>query len=114
MCSQSEVMHCYEQISPLTERMLELARAGQWGALPALEAQYSDTVDRLRVIEPMMSLDEAQAERKYRLLARITSNHAAISSIVTPQLTQLGAMLKSLEQQQSLQSAYLQGTDLLS
>lgn len=114
MCSQSEVMHCYEQISPLTERMLELARAGQWGALPALEAQYSDTVDRLRVIEPMMSLDEAQAERKYRLLGRITSNHAEISSLVTPQLTQLGAMLKSLEQQQSLQSAYHQGTDLLS
>ena len=61
MCSQSEVMHCYEQISPLTERMLELARAGQWGALPALEAQYSETVDRLRVIEPLMSLDDAQA-----------------------------------------------------
>jgi flagellar protein FliT len=114
MCSQSEVMHCYEQISPLTERMLELARAGQWGALPALEAQYSDTVERLRVIEPMMALDEAQAERKYRLLGRITSNHAELSDIVMPQLAQLGAMLRSLEQQQSLHSAYSQGTDLLS
>jgi flagellar protein FliT len=114
MCSQSEVMHCYEQISPLTERMLELARAGQWGALPALEAQYSDTVDRLREIEPLMTLDDAQAERKYSLLGRITSNHAEISSIVMPQLAQLGAMLRSLEQQQSLHSAYSQGTDLLS
>ena len=114
MCSQSEVMHCYEQISPLTERMLELARGGQWGALPALEAQYSATVDRLRVIEPLMTLDEAQAERKYRLLGRINSNHAEISSIVMPQLAELGAMLRSLEQQQSLHSAYSQGTDLLS
>jgi flagellar protein FliT len=107
-------MHCYEQSSFLTERMLALARAGQWGELPALEAQYSNTVDRLRAIEPLMSLDHAQAERKYRLLDCITSNHAEISSLVTPQLTQLCAMLQSLEKQQSLQSAYGQGSELLS
>ena len=34
-------MHCYEQIAPLTEKMLLLARSKQWAALPALEAQYS-------------------------------------------------------------------------
>ena len=27
MSTQSEVMHCYEQIAPLTERMLVLARS---------------------------------------------------------------------------------------
>ena len=114
MCSQSEVMHCYEQICPLTERMLELARAGQWGELPVLEEQCSATTDQLRVIEPLMALDEAQAERKYRLLSRINSNYAEISSIVMPQLIQLGDMLRNLEQQQSLHLAYSQGTDLLS
>lgn len=111
MSSKSEVMHCYEQIAPLTEEMLRLARAGQWGALPALEAQYSDTVDRLRVIEPLMTLDEAQSARKYQLLSRINSNHTEIASIVMPQLVRLGSVLKSLEQQQSLHKAYGQGNN---
>lgn len=114
MSSQSEVMHCYEQIAPLSERMLLLARSGQWGALPALEARYSDAVDRLKVIEPLMALDEAQSARKYQLLSRINANHAEISSLIMPQLEYLGVVLKSLEQQQSLHSAYSQANDALS
>jgi flagellar protein FliS len=53
MGSQSEVMHCYEQIAPLTERMLVLARAKQWGELPQLEGQCSSMVERLKDIEPL-------------------------------------------------------------
>ena len=106
MSSQSEVMHCYEQIAPLTERMLMLARSKQWGELPALEAQCSDTVDRLKTIEPLEMLDESQSARKYRLLSRITSNHDEILSVVMPQLAMLGEALKSLELQQSLHKAY--------
>ncbi|MDP3616411.1 MAG: flagellar protein FliT [Rhodoferax sp.] len=111
MSSQSEVMHCYEQIAPLTERMLMQVRAGQWGELPAQEAQYSDMVDRLRVIEPLESLLESQVARKYQLLSRITSNQAKISSLVMPQLAHLGEVLKSLEQQESLQKTYGQVND---
>ncbi|OGB00728.1 MAG: hypothetical protein A3E79_03735 [Burkholderiales bacterium RIFCSPHIGHO2_12_FULL_61_11] len=114
MGSQSEVLHCYEQIAVLSERMLVLARNGQWGALPALEARYSETVDRLKAIEPLMALDEAQSARKYQLLSRINANHAEIFSLVMPQLEYLGGVLKSLERQQSLQSAYSQGNDALS
>lgn len=109
MGSQSEVMHCYEQIAPLTERMLLLARTKQWGALPALEAQYSGMVDRLKVIEPLETLDEAQAARKYQLLSRITANSTEIFGMIMPQLTKLVTLMKSLEQQQSLQRTYVQG-----
>lgn len=114
MGSRSEVMHCYEQIAPLTERMLALARSGQWGELPALETQYSETVDRLKEIEPLMSLDEAQSARKYRLLNRIMADHAELYSIVMPELARLKGVLKTLEQQQSLHSAYGQVNDALS
>lgn len=114
MGSQSEVMHCYEQIAPLTERMLLLARTGQWGELPALEAQCSDTVDRLKAIEPLETLDESQSARKHRLLSRINVNHAKICRIVMPQLARLGAVLKSLALQQSLDKAYSQANDALS
>ncbi|WP_170954803.1 flagellar protein FliT [Polaromonas sp. AER18D-145] len=109
MGSQSEVMHCYEQIAPLTERMLLLARTKQWGALPALEAQYSGMVDRLKVIEPLETLDEVQAARKYQLLSRITANSTEIFGMVMPQLTKLVTLMQSLEQQQSLQRTYGQG-----
>ena len=109
MGSQSEVMHCYEQIAPLTERMLLLARTKQWGALPALEAQYSGMVDRLKVIEPLETLDEAQAARKYQLLSRITANSTDIFGMVMPQLAKLVTLMKSLEQQQSLERTYGQG-----
>jgi len=108
--SHSEVMHCYEQIASLIERMLALARTGQWGALPALEQQYSDTVDRLKIIEPVMALDAAQSARKYPLLGRITANHAEIASLLMPQLVQLRGVLNSLEQQQGLHKAYGQAS----
>ena len=111
MGSQSEVMHCYEQIAPLIERMLVLTRTGQWGALPALEAQCSDLVDRLRVIEPLELLQEAQMARKYQLLERINVNQAEISSLVMPQLSHLSEVQKSLEQQEDLQKAYGQAFD---
>lgn len=114
MSSQSEVMHCYEQIVPLTERMLVLARSKQWGELPVLEEQYSSMVDRLKTIERLSSLDEAQAARKYQLLGRINANHAEICSMVMPQLESLGAVMKSLERQQSLHKAYGQTDDAYS
>lgn len=114
MSSQSEVMHCYEQIAPLTERMLILARTGQWGELPALEAQCSDTVDRLKAIKPLETLDESQLTRKYQLLGRIRANHDKIFKLVMPQLTELGSRLKSMERQHSLYQTYGRINDPLS
>jgi flagellar protein FliT len=111
MSTQSEVMHCYEQIAPLTERMLLAANTSQWAVLPALEAQYSDAVDRLKLIEEREVLSEEQAARRSHLLQRIMSNHAAIHAMVVPQLSRLGAILRSLEQQQDIQNFYGQTND---
>lgn len=112
MGSQSEVMHCYEQIATSTERMLTLARTGQWGELPAQETMCSDMVDRLKDIEPLESLLESQVARKYQLLSCITSNQAEISSLVMPQLVHLSEVLRSLEQQENIQKAYSQASDI--
>lgn len=106
-------MHCYEQIALLTERMLVLARNGQWGELPALEAHYSSMVDHLKVMEERETLDEAQSARKYQLLSQITANHDQICSFVMPQLAMLGETLKSLERQEILHKAYGQAHNAL-
>lgn len=112
MSSQSEVMHCYEQIATLAERMLTLACSGQWGELPAQETMYSNMVEHLKTIEPLESLQQAQVARKYQLLSRITSNQTEIASLVMPQLAHLGQVLKSMEQQESLQKAYGKASDI--
>ena len=112
MSSQSEVMHCYERIATLSEQMLSIARACQWGELPAQEAMYSGMVDRLQEIEALESLHEEQVTRKYWLLSRITSYQAEISSLVAPQLQHLGEMLRNLERQENLQKAYGQHGDM--
>lgn len=112
MGSHSEVMHCYEQIAPLTERMLLLVRTRKWGELPALEAQYSGFVNRLKEIEPLSTLDEAQSARKYQLLSRITANSNEIFGMVVPQLAKLVTVMQTLEQQQTLKRAYGQGDAL--
>jgi flagellar protein FliT len=114
MGCQSEVMHCYEQIAPITERMLMLARTGQWGELPALEAQNSDMVDRLKAIEPMETLDASQVARKYQLLGRIHANHDEIFILVMPRLNELGAVLKNMACQHSLDQTCGPTNDLLS
>ena len=112
MSSQSEVMHCYEQIATLAEQMLMLARSSQWGELPAHEAMYSAMVDRLKQIEALESLHEEQVARKYLLLSRIALHQAEISSLVMPQLRHLGEMLRNLERQENLQKAYGQHSDI--
>ena len=106
MGCQSEVMHCYEQIAPITERMLLLARTGQWGDLPLLEVQQSDYVARLRSIEPEETLSEAQVARKYQLLGRIKAHQDELTALVLPQLMELGKVLKNMAQQNLLQNAY--------
>lgn len=111
MGSQSEVMHCYEQIAPLTERMLVLARAKQWGELPRLEGQCSSMVERLKDIEPLSTLDEAQSARKYVLLGRISANSSEIVNMIMPQLSRLVGVMKSLDRQRSLHRAYGQPDD---
>ena len=111
MSSHSEVMHCYETIRRVAEQMLASAGSAQWGELPAQEAQYSDCVARLQLIEPHNSLDQEQTARKYYLLTRINAMHVQIHDMVMPQLAVLSAALKSMEQQQSLQKAYGQSEE---
>ena len=111
MSSQSEVMHCYEQIYTLAEQMLLRARLGQWAELPAQEEILSAMVDRLREIEALESLHEEQLARKYVLLGRLATSQDELSSLVVPQLRHLGEVLRNLEQQDCLQKAYGQSSD---
>jgi flagellar protein FliT len=111
MASRCEVMHCYEQIAPLTERMLLLASTRQWSGLPALEEQYTALVERLKVLEPQSTLDDAQSTRKRQLLVRINANSTRVLGLIGPQIKKLLSVMTSMEKQQSLHHVYHRSDD---
>lgn len=94
---ENEILGVYEQVAALTDRMLVLTRTLQWGGLPALEAQLSDMMTGLKVIESVQTLDATQSAQKCRLLYVINSNQYKISSLIQPQLDGLRARLENLE-----------------
>ncbi|WP_164840412.1 flagellar protein FliT [Collimonas arenae] len=106
MTPQNEMIHCYEQIAPLSGRMLELARSGDWSGLLQLGQQIRSQVDRLREIQLEAPLEPSQLARKHDLLSRILADDAAIRDIVTPELAQLSSLLGNMHRQQHLNHAY--------
>lgn len=106
MGSQHELMHCYEQIAPLTGRMLELARAGDWDGLMTLQGQVRSCVERLKEITPAAVLDQSQLAQKRRLLGRILADDAEIRDLVTPQLARLSRLMGNLRRRQDIKQAY--------
>lgn len=103
---QSEVMHCYAQIVPITGHMLALARAGDWDAMAALHEEFQSCVERLKAIQPVHVLDPSQLAQKQLLLERILADDAEIRDLATPQFARLSALMDSLRRQQNLNQAY--------
>jgi len=107
---QSDVIHCYEQIAVLTERMVALARVANWDGLKEVELQFRTHVEYLKTIEGALgtvdALDAAQLEKKHRLLKRILADDAEIRDNISPKLAELSALMGSLKRRQSLNQAY--------
>jgi flagellar protein FliT len=106
VAARSEVVHCYGQLASSISQMVVLARAKEWGRLPDLEAQCSAVVVRLKVIEPVESLDPAQLEQVLRLIDRIRVDQAEVSGLIKPQLDDLIGKMGYLHQQRVLGKAY--------
>lgn len=106
MAFRSEVVHCYEELATSIASMLVLARAKEWGRLPALEERCSAMVERLRAIEPHESLDAQQIEHVLYLLERIRSDQAEVSGLIKPQIEDLIGRMGYLTQQKNLGRAY--------
>lgn len=106
MAHSRDIVHCYGQLAATMAQMVLLAQAKDWGALPAAEAQCAAIVERLRVIEPTVTLAPADAAEAQRLIIRIQSDQATVSGIVKPQLEQLVDNMSALQQRKSLGKAY--------
>jgi len=99
-------VHCYDQLASRVALMADLARSKEWGRLPELEAQCSAVVDRLKVLEPLETLEPAQLDEIGRLIGRIRADQEEVCQLVKPQIVQLIERMSFLSQQRSLGKAY--------
>ena len=88
MAGGSHLLACHRQLAGLTGRMLELARAGRWKDLPALDAQCMAQHGQLRAMAPA---EPAEGEREAiaRLVERIGADQAELNLLVRPQFAAL-------------------------
>ncbi|KAG0761509.1 hypothetical protein G6F22_018866 [Rhizopus arrhizus] len=73
--------------------MLTAAQAGDWDAAMVHGQQYCEQVERLRMTERTVPLDDAARAMKYDLLVRILENDALTRDLALPQLARLGELL---------------------
>lgn len=106
MATRSEVVHCYGQLAAGVARMAELARAKEWGLLPALEEQCAAIVEHLKVVVPLETLEPSQFEEALRLIDRIRVDQDEVCGLVKPQIEQLISNMTHMQQQRSLGKAY--------
>ena len=106
MATRSEVVHCYSQLALSVSLMAELARAKEWGRLPALEVECASIVDRLKVLQPLESLEPTQFDEARRLIEIIRADQEEVCKLVKPQIVQLIERMGYLSQQRSLGRAY--------
>ncbi|HEY9273743.1 flagellar protein FliT [Achromobacter sp.] len=100
------ILEHYQEIAHITNDMLSAAQAGDWDAAMVLGQQYCEQVERLRLTDSSVPLDEAGRTLKYDLLVRILENDALTRDLALPQLARLGELLGRMKRQQTLLSAY--------
>ena len=96
MTSLDDVLACYGELAGTVARMVELARARRWDALPGLDAHCSSLVGRLREMDG----DELSGIERLRLAvlaSRIRSDQEALSSLVRPQFVHLVQRMAELQ-----------------
>lgn len=100
------ILEHYQAIALITSEMLAAAQAGDWDAAMIHGQQYCEHVERLRVTERAIPLDDAERAMKYDLLVRILENDALTRDLALPQLARLGELLGRMKRQKTLLSTY--------
>lgn len=88
MTAAGEILSCQRQLALVLERMLALAREGQWKRLPVLDAECAALAARLRELELPDRRDEDNAAIA-ALFSRIADGQAELNALVRPQFIEL-------------------------
>lgn len=99
----------YESMGLLSSQMLEAAQANDWDRLCELEREVADLRDRLQREDPpsdQISLDEANRQRKIRLIRQILADDREIRSHTSPWMENVKTLLAGNARQRSVHQAY--------
>jgi flagellar protein FliT len=104
MASQIEI---YEEMTALSARMVEVARAGDWDNLIALERQVTALRNMLTTDEdPNANLSADDFVRKTTLIQRILDDDAEIRRFTEPWMEQVRTYLGSGAKRKQVARAY--------
>lgn len=96
----------YAQLASVMARMVQLARAGEWGQLPALQTECTTKVRHLQAGPSLAALSPLQRERARLLAERIRADQDEVCRLVKPQLERLVGKMRNLQQVNELRKAY--------
>lgn len=105
--TQADVIALYQRLAGTVKRMLALAQAKEWAALPDLDAECTAIVNHLHSLEPQMpDLDPLARARTLSLIACIQVAQAELATLTKPQFARLILRIDTLQRQEKVHGAY--------
>lgn len=101
----------YEEMSRISERMAEAARAGDWERLIELETGVSRLRDQLMTMPEEADLPRNDLARKRALIERILDDDAEIRRHTEPWMEHVRHLLGDNQRLRELQRAYAAATN---
>ncbi|MDD5176130.1 MAG: flagellar protein FliT [Sterolibacterium sp.] len=96
----------YEEMSTLSTRMVEAARANDWDMLIELERAVAVLRDKLMSEDGNADLSDAEAERKSKLIQHILEDDAEIRRHTEPWMEHVRQFLGAGAKQRQVERAY--------
>lgn len=87
----------YAELAATVARMVRLARARRWEALPALDAHCTDLVAKLRGLDAR-GLSAVESSRVLALTGRIRADQHELRRLLQPQFIRLTHRVSQLQQ----------------
>lgn len=103
MASQLSI---YEEMSVLSSRMVDAARAGDWEQLIALEMQVAGLRDTLMARSDDATLNDDEREQKARLIRRILDDTVEVRQHADPWMEHVRHLLGDATSRHRLAHAY--------
>lgn len=106
MASQSQVIESYQHLLQQSQRMLELARQGDWSNLVLEKSRYLVELENVTQCERRLGVEGGDRVRRACLLEQILELEAEIRSCLLARRDELGRLISVSRRQLDLGRAY--------
>ncbi|BDH45366.1 flagellar protein FliT [Salmonella enterica subsp. enterica serovar Choleraesuis] len=105
MTNSTALLTEWQYLLVVSQRMLDLARRGEWQALVEGETEYIILVEKLGKLPPMRL--NAKSEQQLReLLVTLMDNERQVKELLAQRMSELKSLIVQNQRQQSLVTTY--------